>query len=160
MKAFVTGQNQNAVRTTARDVSFTVRREESMGRVGRGILTGMVGMPAVLFIVMGLRWLLDPAGIAPSLGLSLETGLGLSTQVGDLAAFFLVLGLCTLVALVTGQRAWYYPGVLLLLIAAVGRLIAWVLHGAALPLQMIGFEIVIALVLLAASRWLPDQDII
>jgi hypothetical protein len=120
----------------------------------------MVGMPAVLFIVMGLRWLLDPAGIAPSLGLSLETGLGLSTQVGDLAAFFLVLGLCTLVALVTGQRAWYYPGVLLLLIAAVGRLIAWVLHGAELPLQMIGFEIVIALVLLAASRWLPDQDII
>ena len=63
-----------------------------MARVGRGILIGMVGMPAVLFIVMGLRWLLDPAGIAPSLGLSLETGLGLSTQVGDLAAFFLVLG--------------------------------------------------------------------
>ena len=38
-----------------------------MRRVGRGILTGMVGVPAVLFIVMGLRWLLDPAGIAPSL---------------------------------------------------------------------------------------------
>ena len=129
-----------------------------MRRVGRVILTGMVGVPAVLFIVMGLRWLLDPAGIAPSLGLSLETGLGLSTQVGDLAAFFLVLGISTLIALVTGQRAWYYPGVMLLLIAASGRLIAWVLHGAALPVQVIGFEIVIALGLLTASRWLPDRD--
>ena len=129
-----------------------------MRRVGRIILTGMVGVPAVLFIVMGLRWLLDPAGIAPSLGLGLETGLGLSTQVGDLAAFFLVLGISTLIALVTGQRAWYYPGVMLLLIAASGRLIAWVLHGAALPVQVIGFEIVIALVLLTASRWLPDRD--
>ena len=81
-----------------------------MRRVGRVILTGMVGVPAVLFIVMGLRWLLDPAGIAPSLGLSLETGLGLSTQVGDLAAFFLVLGISTLIALVTGSASLVLPG--------------------------------------------------
>jgi hypothetical protein len=27
-----------------------------------------------------------------------------------------------------------------------------------LPVQVIGFEIVIALVLLTASRWLPDRD--
>ena len=28
----------------------------------------------------GVRWLVDPAGVAPSLGLTLETGLGLSSQ--------------------------------------------------------------------------------
>ncbi len=129
-----------------------------MKRVGRGILTFLVAAPALLFVVMGLRWQLDPGGIAESLGLSLETGLGLSTQVGDLSAFFLVLGLCILIALVTGRRSWYYPPVLLLLIAAIGRLIAWVLHGAALPIQTIGFELGIALLLLAGSRLLPERD--
>ncbi len=129
-----------------------------MKRVGRGILSFLVAVPALLFIVMGLRWQLDPGGAAPSMGLSLETGLGLSTQVGDLSAFFLVLGLCILIALSTGRRSWYYPPVLLLLIAATGRLIAWVLHGAALPIQTIGFEITIALLLLVVSRFLPERD--
>ncbi len=129
-----------------------------MKRIGRGILTFLVAVPALLFIVMGLRWLLYPGGIAESTGLSLETGLGLSTQIGDLSAFFLVLGLCILIALVTGRRSWYYPPVMLLLIAAIGRLLAWVLHGAALPIQTVGFEIVIALLLLTAVRFLPERD--
>lgn len=129
-----------------------------MKRVSKGILTFLVAVPALLFTVMGLRWQLDPGGIAPSMGLDLETGLGLSTQVGDLSAFFLVLGLCILIALVTRRRFWYYPPVLLLLIAAIGRLIAWVLHGAALPIQTIGFEVVIALLLLTALRFLPERD--
>jgi hypothetical protein len=129
-----------------------------MRRVGRGILTFLVAVPALLFVVMGLRWQLDPGGIAPSVGLNLETGLGLSTQVGDLSAFFLVLGLCILIALVTGRRSWYYPPVMLLLITAIGRLIAWVLHGAALPIQTIGFEIAIALLLLTVARFLPERD--
>lgn len=129
-----------------------------MKRVGRGIFTLLVAMPAILFIVMGLRWQLFPGGIAPSLGISLETGPGLSTQVGDLSAFFLVAGLCILIALVTGRRSWYYPSVMLLSIAAIGRIIAWVLHGAALPMQTIGFEVVVALLLLAGSRFLATRD--
>jgi len=129
-----------------------------MRRIGRGVLSCLVALPAILFIVTGLRWLLDPSNIAGSVGLGLETGRGLSTQIGDLSAFFLVLGLCTLIALLTGRRSWYYPPVMLLLIAAIGRLVAWALHGASLPMQTIGFEIVIASLLLASSRILPDRD--
>jgi hypothetical protein len=37
---------------------------------------------------MGLRWLLAPRGIAPEFGLTLQSGVGLSSQIGDMAAFF------------------------------------------------------------------------
>ena len=122
----------------------------------RKFFKAVVAVPALLFVVMGLRWLVDPGGMAPELGLTLESGLGLSTQIGDLAAFFLVAGLCITIALVTAKRIWFYPAVMLLLIAAAGRTIAWAVHGAMFALQLIVFEIVVALLLLIASRFLAE----
>ena len=52
------------------------------------ILRVVVALPAILFVVMGLRWVVAPAGIAPEFGMPLLQGLGLSTQIGDLGAFF------------------------------------------------------------------------
>ena len=68
----------------------------------------------------------------------------------------LTLGICILVALVSGRRAWYYPPALLLLLTAVGRVIAWLLHDAALASQ-IGVEVVVAVILLVASRRLAQE---
>ena len=56
-------------------------------------LRGVVGLIAFLFIVLGVRWLVDPSASAIGLGLAPQVGLGLSSQVGDLSAFFLVTGL-------------------------------------------------------------------
>ena len=53
------------------------------------ILTYVIGF---LFLLMGLQWLVDPTSAAAGLGMSLLTGHGLSTQIGDLASFFLVVG--------------------------------------------------------------------
>ena len=89
------------------------------------ILKVIVALPAVLFIVMGVRWLVDPGGIAPELGLALGDGIGRSSQVGDFAAFFLTVGLCILLGLVSGRRIWFYPPIMLLLLAATGRILAW-----------------------------------
>lgn len=124
----------------------------------RRLLTLVVLMPGLLFIVMGLRWLVDPAGVAPTLGLTLQSGLGLSSQIGDLASFFLVAGLSILIAVVRRSRVWFYPPVMLLLIAATGRIIAWVVHGAAFAVQPIVFELVVAAVLLLAARYLPERE--
>lgn len=125
---------------------------------GKRLLSVVVALPGVLFVIMGLRWLVDPAGIAPSLGLTLQTGFGLSSQIGDLAAFFLVAGLSILLAVVTRQQIWFYPAVMLLSIAAVGRVVAWIAHGAALVPQTILFEVVIAGLLLVAARILPQKN--
>jgi uncharacterized membrane protein len=120
------------------------------------ILSALVFLPAILFLVTGLRWLVDPAGIAPAFGLVLGDGLGLSSQVGDMSSFFLTIGILMLVALVTGRRVWYYPPAMLLLLTAIGRLIAWLVHDAALAPQQIGVEIVVTVILLVASRRLAQ----
>lgn len=120
------------------------------------ILGVLVLLPAILFVVTGVRWLVAPAAVAPEFGLVLGEGLGLSSQVGDMSAFFLTLGICMLAALVSGRRVWYYPPVLLLSLAAIGRLIAWLLHDASLAPQ-IGIEVAVALILLVASRRLAQE---
>ena len=122
------------------------------------VLKVLVALPAVLFLVMGLRWLIDPAGIAPEFGFPLATGVGLSSQVADMSAFMLLLGICILTALVSGRRLWYYPPIILLSLAALGRVLAWLLHDAVLPVGMIAPEVIIPILLLVASRRLPERD--
>ena len=111
----------------------------------------------ILFLVTGLRWLLAPADIAPDFGLALGSGIGLSSQVGDMSAFFLTLGVCMLMGLTTQRSVWYYPPIMLLLLTAVGRVLAWLLHDAALATQLIALEVIVSLVLLFASRRLPSR---
>lgn len=120
-------------------------------------LRAIVLLCGVLFIITGLRWLLAPAGVAPELGLVLSTGVGLSSQIGDMSAFFLTLGVCILMGLITQRAIWYYPPIILLSLTAVGRLLAWLLHDAALAMNLIAPEVIVALILLIASRRLPAQ---
>ena len=120
-------------------------------------LRAIVLLCGVLFIIMGLRWLLAPAGVAPEFGLVLSTGVGLSSQVGDMSAFFLTLGVCILMGLTTQRIIWYYPPIILLSLTAVGRVLAWLLHDAALAIGLIAPEVIVALILLIASRRLPAQ---
>ena len=114
-------------------------------------------LSGILFLVTGLRWLLAPAGIAPDFGLALGSGIGLSSQVGDMSAFFLTLGVCILMGLTTQRSVWYYPPIMLLSLTAVGRVLAWLLHDAALATQLIAPEVIVSLVLLFASRRLPNR---
>ncbi|MGI9295501.1 MAG: hypothetical protein ACR2PS_16095 [Pseudomonadales bacterium] len=122
------------------------------------VLKVVVVLPAVLFIIMGVRWLVDPGGIAPEFGFVLGDGIGRSSQVGDFAAFFLTLGVCVLLGVVNRRRVWYYPPIMLLLLAATGRVLAWTSHDAAFAGGMIVFEVGVAALLLAASRWLPEAE--
>ena len=111
----------------------------------------------ILFLVTGLRWLLAPAGVAPDFGLTLGSGIGLSSQVGDMSAFFLTLGVCILMGLTTQRSVWYYPPIILLSLTALGRVLAWLIHDAALATQLIAPEVIVSLVLLFASRRLPSR---
>ena len=121
------------------------------------LLKLLVLLPAIFFLVTGIRWLVAPAAIAPTFGLTLADGLGLSSQIGDMAGFFLTLGSCMLIALITELRSWYYPPMMLLTITAIGRIVAWLLHGATLAVSQIMVEVTVALILLLASRHLPQE---
>jgi hypothetical protein len=62
-----------------------------------------------------------------------------------------------LTALVSGRRNWYYPPIILLSLTAVGRVLAWLLHDAALVVDLVIPEVIVAVILLVASRHLPEQ---
>jgi len=121
------------------------------------VLKLLILLPAIFFIVTGVRWLVAPAGVAPMFELTLDEGIGLSSQVGDMAGFFLTLGSCILIALISGRQTWYYPAIMLLAITALGRIVAWLVHDASLPLDLIAPEIIIALILFVASRRLTSS---
>ena len=121
------------------------------------VLKILVLLPAILFLVTGLRWLVAPAGVAPMFGLTLDQGVGLSSQVGDMSAFFITLASCMLIALISGRRIWYYPAIMLLSITAVGRVLAWLVHDATLALDLIAPEVIVSVILLVASRRLPEK---
>lgn len=118
----------------------------------------LVLVPGVLFLVTGLRWLLAPSAVAPEFGLVLGSGIGLSSQVGDMSAFFLTLAVCILMGLTTQRSIWYYPPIILLSLTAIGRTLAWLLHDAALATDLIVPEVVVALILFLASRYLPERS--
>jgi hypothetical protein len=117
----------------------------------------IVALPAVLFVVMGLRWLVNPASIAPEFGFTLAEGAGRSSQVGDMFAYFMTLGLCMLIALVSQRRSWFYPPIILLGLTAIGRVLAWLVHDAAFAVDKIAVEVIVAVILLVASRRLAVQ---
>ena len=120
------------------------------------ILKTLVILPALLFLVMGLRILIDPAGGLAELGMPLLDGLGRSTQIGDLGAFFVTASILILLGVFTGKREWLYAPALLLGSTAVFRIWASIGHDAALAVPQIGVEIVVCgLLLFAASRIKP-----
>lgn len=117
------------------------------------LLRIVVSLPAILFIVMGIRWVVAPAGMAAELGMPLLEGVALSTQIGDLGSFFFAGGLFVLIGVITQRRTWFYAPAMLLGFTAIFRTLAWLLHDAAFTVDMIAVEVVlVALLLFAASR--------
>jgi hypothetical protein len=118
----------------------------------------LVGLPAVLFVVIGLRWAVDPTGAAAELGMTLMDGVGRSSQIGDVGAFFLGMGTMMLLGLITQARIWFQAPALLLALTAVLRLLAWLVHDGALALDMIIVELVICAILIIASGRLSQDN--
>jgi len=118
----------------------------------------LVALPAILFVVTGLRWFIDPEGAATALGMDLLEGVGRSTQIGDVGAVFLAMGGMMLIALITARRSWFYAPALMLVLIALLRVVAWLSHGAALAMQMIMVELIVAGVLLFASSKLSQAE--
>jgi len=117
-----------------------------------------LALPGVLFILLGLRWLVDPAAAAKTLGMPLLDGLGLSTQIGDIGALFTAGGSMVVIGAVTQKRRWLYAPAMLLCYAAVFRTLGWMLHGAVFAGPQITIELVLAAFLVfAASRLSPEN---
>lgn len=118
----------------------------------------LLALPAILFLVTGLRWLTDPTAAAGQLGMPLLEGVGRSSQMGDVGGLFLSMGLMILLAIVTARRSWFYAPALMLSLIAFYRILAWILHDASLPVPMVIVEVVVAAMLLLVSRRLSEKE--
>jgi hypothetical protein len=106
------------------------------------------------FALQGVGWLVDPARVAASLGMPLLDGLARSTQVGDLAIFFLVAGVTMLLGSRPGRASLLYVPAGLIGGAAITRTLAWAFQGAAFAALFITVEVVVGVLLLRAASTL------
>ncbi|WP_164117353.1 hypothetical protein [Sphingorhabdus sp. Alg239-R122] len=129
-----------------------------MKKALRIVLWVLIGLIALNFLVTGLRWAVDPSGAAEAFDMSLFSGAALSTQIGDIGAFFIGMGLFVLLGLVTRKREWFLACATLVFAAALFRTLAWLFHGASLMMQFIVPEIIIGTLLLIASKKLTAEN--
>lgn len=118
----------------------------------------LAGLPALLFIVQGIQWLVDPAAMADSLGMPLLDGIGGSTQIGDLGAIFFLTGVWSAAAQLPGKSHLFYPAAAFLGGAAVFRTLAYLLGHAEFAGGLIAPEVIIAAILLFAARHLAAEE--
>jgi hypothetical protein len=104
------------------------------------------------FLLQGLVWIVAPGRAAESLGMPLLDGLGRSTQIGDFAAFFLTAGATMLVGSRPGRARLLLVPAGMFAAAAIVRMLAWLVHGAAFADAFIPVEVVAAVLLAIAAR--------
>jgi type IV secretory pathway VirB3-like protein len=122
------------------------------------VLRVVLALPAIGFLVTGLRFAVAPAGAAKGLAMPLLDGAARSSQIGDVGALFMGMGLMILTALTTLKREWFIAPAILLALVAVFRILAFLFHDAALLVDMIVAEVVIASLLVLASKKLIEAE--
>lgn len=122
------------------------------------VLRIVLALPAIGFLVTGLRFAVAPAGAAKGLAMPLLDGAARSSQIGDVGALFMGMGLMILTALTTLKREWFIAPAMLLALVAVFRVLAFLFHDAALLIDMIVAEVVIASLLVLASKKLIETE--
>jgi len=116
------------------------------------LLNVLVTFFSLVFLFVGLCWAVAPSIASSFLGMTLMEGLGLSSQIGDVGAFFLGAGTFIALGIKTQNFVWYNAAALLVGLASMMRLIAWVAHDALFAFEQIIAEIVIVVVLVVTSR--------
>jgi hypothetical protein len=107
-------------------------------------------IPAVVFLIIGVFWVLQPGIMAENFGMVLSSGLGLSSQIGDLGSYFVSSALMIFYGIYTNNTHWFYPPILIMLLTALFRTLSTFLHDAPFAADMIGSEILFSGILFYA----------
>lgn len=107
-------------------------------------------IPAVVFLIIGVFWVLQPGIMAENFGMVLSSDLGLSSQIGDLGSYFVSSALMIFYGIYTNNTHWFYPPILIMLLTALFRTLSTFLHDAPFAANMIGSEILFSGILFYA----------
>ena len=111
----------------------------------------VLGIPLLL---LGVMWIFVPEMAAANLSSELLTGVALTTQIGDSAAFFLGSGFLLIVGGFRANAAMILTGGCLVGLVAPARIIAATVHGSDMTVEPIIVEIITFLVAYFAARQL------
>jgi uncharacterized membrane protein len=75
-----------------------------------------------------------------------------------MAAFFLSGSFMIFIGLITDKRIWLLAPAMVVGLTAICRILAWLLHDAALPMNLIAPEILFCLILLLVASRLPQEN--
>ncbi len=115
-------------------------------------------LPGALMAMNGVGFIVRPAETAASLGMPYLEGVARSTQIGDMASFFLGCGIMCVLGAWQRRATWLYAAALLLGGTAVFRTLATVLHEAPFTTVFIIVEVVSAsLLIFCGSRMARAQ---
>jgi len=116
------------------------------------IVRVVAGLFGLLMLAMGVRWPVDPAGAAAGIGMPVLDGVAKSSQIGDFGAFFVVTGGFALLGVITRNAALLYAPAALVAVAALFRVLAWLLQDAPFATEFIALELLMCVVFLFARQ--------
>jgi len=116
------------------------------------IINVVAGLFGALLLMMGVRWVVDPAGAAQGIGMEVLDGVARSSQLGDLAAFFVTAGSFALLGILLRKGVLLYTSAALVGLAAVFRSLAWLVNDAPFAADLIIPELVMCAIFLVARQ--------
>ncbi|MEO2174037.1 MAG: hypothetical protein ABGY96_08050 [bacterium] len=115
------------------------------------IIRVIAAVPGLVMLQGGVSFLINPEQQVSNLGMTLLDGVGRSTQLGDLAAFFIGSAVFIFMGAVLSKGRWLYAGAMLIGGAAMMRILAALVAGAEMATQFIVAELVMTAWLCACA---------
>ncbi|MDB4151593.1 hypothetical protein OAD96_01390 [Pseudomonadales bacterium] len=123
------------------------------------VLQIVAAIPGLLMLNNAIGFIANPEGAAASLGMPLLEGMALSTQIGDLGAFFLCSASFIFYGAYKSNPTLLSAAASMLGFAAIMRLVAWGFHGADLATVFITVEVVITVWLVVCAYLLAPKSL-
>lgn len=112
----------------------------------KSVLRIILIIPTLIMGVFSINWLIAPATAANNLGMPLLDGLGRSTQIAALSAFFSAIFVFGFLGIYSQKSQWLSAAGLVLCLAFLFRSIAYLCHDAALAIAIMPVEAIFALI--------------
>jgi len=105
-------------------------------------------LPSLIFLSSAYTWITNPSKASNDLGMHYLEGIGRSTQIGDFSAFFIGVSIFCLLGSIFKNVSFLFAAVIILLSAAIMRIVAWQIYSADFASMFIGVEIIASTMIL------------
>jgi len=122
--------------------------------VNNNVIKIIAAVPGIPMLVNALMFILQPGTVTADLGMPLLEGVGLSTQLADLGAFFTFSALLIFYGVLKSKGQYLRIVALLLGLTALLRAVAWLVNDAALASTLIGAEILLVVWLWISAKYI------